>query len=75
MNDSIYPGIPVRLSTWQPSLGNTDVRVAFKNKTHDLNVSTLALVILLLFEGVGDDGFLTLEVRQLPWEVTGVAWG
>jgi len=51
-----------RRLTWQPSLGNADVRVSFKNKKHDLNVSTLALVILLLFEDLDDDEFLTYDV-------------
>lgn len=51
-----------RRLTWQPGLGNTDVRVAFKAKKHDLNVSTFALVILLLFEDVPDNEFLTYEV-------------
>ncbi|KAF8135043.1 Cullin-domain-containing protein [Boletus edulis] len=50
-----------RRLTWQPSLGNADVRVQFKARKHDLNVSTFALIILLLFEDVGDDGFLTYE--------------
>jgi cullin 3 len=52
-----------RRLTWQPALGNVDVRVAFKNKTHDLNVATYALVILLLFEDLGSDDFLTYEVH------------
>lgn len=52
-----------RRLTWQPSLGNADVRVSFKARKHDLNVSTFALVILLLFEDVGDGEFLTYEVR------------
>ena len=51
-----------RRLTWQLSLGNADVKVAFKNRKHDLNVSTLALVILLLFEDVADGEFLTYEV-------------
>jgi len=46
---------------WQPSMGNADVRVSFDKKTHDLNVSTFALVILLLFEELPDDEFLTFE--------------
>ncbi|CDO78180.1 hypothetical protein BN946_scf184797.g6 [Trametes cinnabarina] len=46
---------------WQPSLGNADVRVQFKSRKHDLNVSTFALVILLLFEDILDDQFLTYE--------------
>jgi len=50
-----------RKLTWQPSLGNADVRVAFKARRHDLNVSTFALVILLLFENLGDGEFLTYE--------------
>lgn len=51
-----------RCLTWQPSLGNADVRVTFKKRKHDLNVATFALVILLLFEDLEDDGFLTYEV-------------
>jgi cullin 3 len=54
-----------RRLTWQPSLGSADVRVQFKARKHDLNVSTFALIILLLFENVEDDGFLTYEVREV----------
>ncbi|KAJ6619719.1 Cullin-domain-containing protein [Mycena sp. CBHHK59/15] len=50
-----------RRLSWQPGLGNADVRVAFKSKKHDLNVSTFALVILLLFEDLGADDFMTYE--------------
>ncbi|KAF8842115.1 Cullin-domain-containing protein [Paxillus ammoniavirescens] len=50
-----------RRLTWQPSLGNADVRVQFKSRKHDLNVSTFALVILLLFENIAGDEFLTYE--------------
>ncbi|KAF9468103.1 Cullin [Collybia nuda] len=54
-----------RRLTLQPSLGNADVKVSFKTKKIELNVSTLALVILLLFEDVDDDEFLTyLEIKQ-----------
>lgn len=52
-----------RRLTWQPSLGNADVRVAFKARKHDLNVSTFALVILLLFEDVAEGEFLTYSVN------------
>lgn len=52
-----------RRLTWQPALGNADVRVAFKTRKHDLNVATFALVILLLFENQAADEFLTYEVR------------
>jgi cullin 3 len=50
-----------RKLTWQPSLGNADVRVAFKARKHDLNVSSFALVVLLLFENLGEGEFLTYE--------------
>jgi len=51
-----------RRLTWQHSLGNADVHVNFKARAHELNVATFALVILLLFEDVPDDDFLTYTV-------------
>ncbi|KAJ3759276.1 Cullin, partial [Lentinula raphanica] len=50
-----------RRLTWQLSLGNVDIRTSFKNRTHDVNVATYAAVILLLFEDLKDDDFLTYE--------------
>ncbi|KAH9945167.1 Cullin-domain-containing protein, partial [Epithele typhae] len=50
-----------RRLTWQPSMGNADVRVTFNARKHDLNMSTFALVILLLFEDIRDDEILTYE--------------
>ncbi|KAI9512036.1 Cullin family-domain-containing protein [Russula earlei] len=50
-----------RKLTWQPSLGSADVRVAFKARKHDLNVSSFALVILLLFENIGEGESLAYE--------------
>ncbi|EJD48922.1 Cullin-domain-containing protein [Auricularia subglabra TFB-10046 SS5] len=50
-----------RRLTWQPSLGNADVRVQFKDRSHDLNVSTFALVILLLFEQDPENGRLSYQ--------------
>ncbi|WVR09639.1 hypothetical protein IAU60_006712 [Kwoniella sp. DSM 27419] len=47
--DSRHSG---RRLTWQGNLGTADVRVRFKNRSHDLNLSTHALVVLLLFEDV-----------------------
>ncbi|ORX40451.1 Cullin [Kockovaella imperatae] len=49
--DSRHSG---RRLTWQGNLGHADVRVRFKARTHDLNVSTQALVVLLLFEDVDE---------------------
>lgn len=54
-----------RRLTWQPSLGNADIRVKFNSRKHDLNVSTYALVILLLFEDVPDGASLSYEVRRV----------
>ncbi|KAF8589814.1 Cullin-domain-containing protein [Ramaria rubella] len=53
-----------RKLTWQPGLGNADVRARFRSRTHDLNVSTYALVILLLFEDLRDDEVMTYEEIQ-----------
>jgi len=50
-----------RKLAWQPSLGNADVRVTFKARQHDLNVSSFALVILLLFENLGEGDYLAYE--------------
>ncbi|WVQ94930.1 hypothetical protein IAU59_002016 [Kwoniella sp. CBS 9459] len=47
--DSRHSG---RRLTWQGNLGTADVKVRFKNRSHDLNLSTHALVVLLLFEDV-----------------------
>lgn len=52
-----------RRLTWQPWLGNAEIRTAFNSgKSHVLTVSTLAMVILLLFERLEDSDFLTYEV-------------
>lgn len=54
-----------RRLTWQYGLGNADVRVRFKTRSHDLSVSTFALVILLLFADLGDSDFLTYsEIKE-----------
>lgn len=47
------------------ALGNADVKARFKQRTHDLNVSTYALVVLLLFEELGESDFLTYEVSNI----------
>jgi len=54
-----------RRLTWQFSLGNADVIVKFKNRTHELNVSTFALVVLLLFSDLKDDDILMYSVCSL----------
>ncbi|KIY72339.1 Cullin-domain-containing protein [Cylindrobasidium torrendii FP15055 ss-10] len=54
-----------RRLTWQYGLGNADVKVAFNSRKHELNVSTYALIILLLFEGLPEGEFLEYqEIRD-----------
>ncbi|KAG5720239.1 Cullin-3 [Termitomyces sp. T112] len=54
-----------RRLTWLPSQGSADVRVAFDASKIELNVSTYALVILLQFQGLAFDAFLTYsELRD-----------
>ncbi|KAN0061283.1 hypothetical protein ACQY0O_006129 [Thecaphora frezii] len=50
-----------RILTWHPNLGNADVRVSFKARKHELNVSTYALIVLLLFEEVEEGQSLGYE--------------
>ncbi|PWN43253.1 Cullin-domain-containing protein [Ceraceosorus guamensis] len=50
-----------RILTWHPNLGNADVRVQFKSRKHELNVSTYALVVLLLFQDVAEDHAISYQ--------------
>ncbi|KAK3829359.1 MAG: Cullin [Benniella sp.] len=43
-----------RKLTWHSTMGNVDLRASFDTKKHDLNVSTMASVVLLLFNDVPD---------------------
>lgn len=54
-----------RQLTWQYGFGHADVHTQFRKGSHDLNVSTYALIILLLFQDLGDDDFLTYPVSYL----------
>jgi cullin 3 len=60
--DSRHSG---RRLTWQGNLGTADVRVRFKARSHDLNVSTHALVVLLLFESLDPSENLAYSVSQI----------
>lgn len=55
-----------RRLTWQANLGTADVKTHFKTRSHELNVSTMALIVLLMFEELGEDEELEYEVR-LPF--------
>lgn len=59
-----------RLLTWHPNQGNADVRVQFSARRHELNVSTYALVVLLLFENVQEGGKLSWESIQKSTAIT-----
>lgn len=58
-----------RTLSWQPQLGSADIRATFtksngKIKRHELNTSTYAMVILLLFNDLPSDECLTYEEIQ-----------
>ncbi|TKA58299.1 hypothetical protein B0A53_00036 [Rhodotorula sp. CCFEE 5036] len=44
-----------RKLTFMADHGSVEVKTRFKNRTHELNISTYAMVVLALFEGLGDD--------------------
>ncbi|KAK9462827.1 Cullin [Lipomyces oligophaga] len=48
-----------RVLNWNPNMGTADVRATFKKRKHEINVSTYAMVILMLFNRVPDGGSLT----------------
>ncbi|GAA5852604.1 hypothetical protein JCM8547_002559 [Rhodosporidiobolus lusitaniae] len=44
-----------RKLTFRPEYGTVDVKVRFKARSHELNVSTHSMVLLALFEGLDED--------------------
>ncbi|KAK9457370.1 Cullin [Dipodascopsis uninucleata] len=59
-----------RVLTWNPNMGNADVRVQFKKRKHELNVSTYALVILMLFNDLPDGHYLSYEEIKAATSIT-----
>ncbi|KAL4945657.1 hypothetical protein BDV06DRAFT_184203 [Aspergillus oleicola] len=58
-----------RKISWQPSMGTADIRAIFhksngKTQRHELNVSTYAMIVLLLFNDVPAGESLTYEEIQ-----------
>lgn len=58
-----------RKLSWQPSMGTADIRATFqkpngKTQRHELNVSTYAMVVLLLFNDVPTGESLTYDEIQ-----------
>ncbi|KAL5634878.1 hypothetical protein ACGC1H_002788 [Rhizoctonia solani] len=41
-----------RRLSWQPNYGSADIKVSFKARKHELNVSTAAMIVLLAFSDV-----------------------
>eukprot|EP01023_Acetabularia_acetabulum_P015500 TRINITY_DN1752_c0_g1_i3.p1 TRINITY_DN1752_c0_g1~~TRINITY_DN1752_c0_g1_i3.p1 ORF type:complete len:734 (-),score=134.21 TRINITY_DN1752_c0_g1_i3:274-2475(-) len=56
---SAYSG---RKLSWQTNMGNVDIKTKFGNKTHELNVSTYQLCILMLFDQVDELAFKQIQV-------------
>jgi cullin 3 len=59
-----------RVLTWQPAMGTADVKARFpgatKDRLHELNVSTYAMVILLLFNDLANgEHMTTLQIQEL----------
>ena len=59
--DSVHSG---RLLTFHPELGSVEVKARFKNRSHEITLSTHAMVVLALFEGLGEDESLSYTVRR-----------
>lgn len=59
--DSVHSG---RLLTFHPELGSVEVKARFKNRSHEISLSTHGMVVLALFEGMGEDESLTYTVRH-----------
>ncbi|KAG0053070.1 Cullin-3 [Gryganskiella cystojenkinii] len=61
-----------RKLTWHSTMGNVDLRATFNTRKHDLNVSTMAAVVLLIFNDRPDDevvSYTTIEQETgLPAE-------
>ncbi|RUS34385.1 Cullin [Jimgerdemannia flammicorona] len=52
-----------RRLTWQPNMGSADVKAQFKsNKKHEINVSTYAMVLLLLFNDLPEGKSYSFKV-------------
>ncbi|KAL3478090.1 Cullin [Aspergillus californicus] len=63
-----------RRLSWQPSMGTADMRATFqrsngKTQRHELNVSTYAMIVLLLFNDVPTGESLTFEEIQAHTEI------
>lgn len=63
-----------RKLSWQPSMGTADIRATFhrsngKTQRHELNVSTYAMIVLLLFNDIPTGESLTFEDIQARTQI------
>jgi len=56
-----------RRLTWHPHLGTVDVTISFKSRRHEINLPTLAFVVLSLFEEIDEMSYNEiLEATKIP---------
>ncbi|KAJ2796746.1 hypothetical protein H4R20_005433, partial [Coemansia guatemalensis] len=60
-----------RRLSWQYSMGNADIKVQFGDRTHELNVSTYQMLILMLFADDEEDVSLTTGEIQHRTRIPG----
>ncbi|ODQ66503.1 ubiquitin-protein ligase [Nadsonia fulvescens var. elongata DSM 6958] len=53
-----------RILSWNYNMGTADVKARFKKRVHEINMPTLCMVILMLFNNVPEGEFLTFEQIQ-----------
>ncbi|KAG2219618.1 hypothetical protein INT45_011343 [Circinella minor] len=58
-----------RRLTWQPQMGTADIRANFKKSKHMLNVSTYAMVVLLLYNDLNEGDYLTFGDIQARTQI------
>jgi cullin 3 len=49
---------------WAYHVGSADIRVRFRSRVHDINLPTVSMAVLMLFEYLGPDEFLTTSEIQ-----------
>jgi cullin 3 len=55
-----------RKLSWQPNHGSADIRVAFKTRKHELNLTTAAMIVFLAFGDVEIGQELEYSVSKVP---------
>ncbi|CCJ30066.1 unnamed protein product [Pneumocystis jirovecii] len=50
---------------WQGNMGNSDLKILLKSNIYEINVSTYSMIILLLFNNISENGFLSYNDIQM----------